>query len=185
MSTIQIPKFFSWSAVLFLFLFFLPSCLPDNDPVLESAQNNLAVFLEQIDQEILDAELAVIDDSLEAWGLIDEVLIDEQGGVRYIVHSAGSGKNPRLNSFIAFDYSGKLLYNQQEFDSGEALEAYLYQLIAGFQTTLPQVKKGTVMTMYIPSTLGYGDQDVTDGEGNSIIPAHSNLIFELELHEVE
>lgn len=160
------------------------SCNKEEDPNLIAAKEALQEYIDGLDQSKLQAELAVIDDSLANWGLSDQVLIEEQGGVRYILHDEGGGSHPELNSYITFHYSGRLLHNGTEFDAGENLQAFLYYLIVGFQTTLPQVKEGAVLTLYIPSLLGYGDQDVKDQLGAVTIPKNSNLIFEVELVNV-
>jgi FKBP-type peptidyl-prolyl cis-trans isomerase FkpA len=165
-------------------LLFNVSCNKEDDPNLVAAKEALQSYLEEIDQDQLQAELAVIDDSLANWGLTDQVLIDEEGGVRYILHEEGKGSSPKLNSYITFHYSGRLMYNGKVFDSGQNLQAFLYYLIFGFQTTLPQVEEGAILTLYIPSVLGYGAEDVKDQWGAVTIPRNSNLIFEIELVNV-
>lgn len=174
------------SGILFfaLAILFNTSCNKEDDPNLVAAREALQSFIDGLDQTQLQSELAVIDDSLANWGLSDQVLIDEQGGVRYILHDEGRGSHPELNSYITFDYSGRLLHNGEEFDSGQNLQAFLYYLIAGFQTTLPQVEEGAILTLYIPSVLGYGSEDVKDQLGAVTIPRNSNLIFEIELVNV-
>lgn len=161
----------------------LSSCKSDEEKELEQAQEYLDAFLNNVEESVLNAELAVIDDSLASWDLSDQVLI-EPNGVRYIIHTEGSGIKPKLNNVIRVKYSGKVLSTGLEFDSNDNLELLLYALIAGFQTTLPLIPEGSSISMYIPSVYGYGDQDVMDSQGSIIIPGNSNLIFDVELFEV-
>lgn len=184
----KIKTYFN-STLLFIILaspmFLVTSCLDNEDPNLAAAQEALETYLSGLNQDSLDAELQIIDDSLDAWGLSNNVLIEHDGMVRYIIHKHGDGDNPELNSFLSFNYSGKRLVDGFEFDAGDDLQAYLYQLIPGFQTTLPNVKNGTDLTMYVPSLLGYGNQHITNQAGDTIIPAKSHLIFDVELVDVE
>jgi len=129
-------------------LLFITSCLPDNDPNLEAAKEALSVYLAGLDQDALDAELQIIDDSLEAWGLSNQVLIEQDGGVRYIIHENGDGDKPNLNSYISFNYSGKRLIDGFEFDAGDDLKAYLYQLIPGFRSKAPYSHVSGLIVLY-------------------------------------
>ena len=53
------------------------------------------------------------------------------------------------------------------------------RLISGFKEGLQQLKVGDKAILYIPSHLGYGAQAQGD-----VIPANSDLIFEIELVEI-
>lgn len=156
----------------------LAGCNKEDD--LPTAQDLLNQVLANVDQAQLTADLAIIDDSLTTWGLIDQIQEGPQG-VRYLVEEMGSGPKPVLESTIPMNYTGKLLSTGGTFDSGQNVNFQLYRLIAGFQTVLPLLPAGTTVTLYIPSGLGYGAQDATDNAGNIIIPANSNLIFEIEM----
>jgi FKBP-type peptidyl-prolyl cis-trans isomerase len=159
------------------------SCSNEDERELKEVQAYLDDFLAATDQNQLALELQVIDDSLEIWGLTDQVLI-EPNGVRYIIHEQGTGQKPVLNNTIRIKYVGKLLSSAVEFDSSESLDLILYALIAGFQTSLPLIPEGSVFTLYIPSVYGYGAQDVKDQSGNVLIPKKSNLIFDIEFHDI-
>ena len=54
-------------------------------------------------------------------------------------------------------------------------------VIAGELDMNGVVPEGTVVTLYIPSGYGYGPNDLRGNSGTVIIPADSNLIFEIEL----
>lgn len=100
-------------------------------------------------------------------------------GLYYVIQTEGSGANPTLQSTVTVRYRGQLL-NGTIFDqtSGEAGTSFgLLNVIKGWQEGLQLMKKGGRATFFIPSGLGYGAQ----GAGSGRIPAHSVLIFEVEL----
>ena len=51
-------------------------------------------------------------------------------------------------------------------------------MIPGFKEGLQQMKVGDKTILFIPAALGYGDR------GNRVIPANSDLIFELEIESI-
>lgn len=181
--------FFLGSLRKYVYIFFpalillAPGCKNQDDENLKLAQGYLDDFLVNIDQMQLTNDLTIIDDSLELWGLSGTIL-KEPYGVRYKIEKKGNGDKPELTNIIRFKYAGKLLATGNEFDSGEDISSYLYGLIAGFQTALPLIPEGSVITLYIPSGLGYGPNDINDQNGKLLIPKNSNLIFEVELLEV-
>jgi FKBP-type peptidyl-prolyl cis-trans isomerase len=164
------------------FIFLFSGC---NKEVAEplTAQDVLDSTLKNVDQAQLETDTKIIDDSLAVWGLTD-IVLTEPNGVRYKIDTLGNGEKPILESVVWIKYSGKLLSTGEEFDAGDKLETYLYRLIAGFQTTLPLIPNGSTITLYIPSGLGYGPNDVRDNSGKVVIPKNSNLIFDIELFGV-
>jgi hypothetical protein len=175
-----------------LSLLLLSGCLNNDnveDPI--SPEEFLEESIQKVDKTKLSSDLSVIDDSLVMWGLTPKVLKDSKEAVRYIIDEAGSvdAVKPTLSNIIKFKYTGKLLSTGEVFDTSENttnkfVESYLYNLIIGFQTTIPLLTNGTKATLYIPSGYGYGVTDRTNGAGVVVIPKNSNLIFEVELLEV-
>jgi FKBP-type peptidyl-prolyl cis-trans isomerase FkpA len=157
---------------------FLTSCFKEND--IPSAAERLANALKSVDKTQLESDLKIIDDSLQKWFLTAE---KEPNGVRYIVHSQGSGSSPSLTSTIKFNYVGRLLSTGEIFDDG-TLTYPLDELIMGWQTTMPLLNEGAKATLYIPSGLAYGPVARTDASGNVVIPANANIVFEIELIDV-
>lgn len=107
-------------------------------------------------------------------------------GVFYAISSQGSGQGiVNLCSYVAVRYKGKLT-SGAVFDSTDASgdSFQLGQVIPGWQKGLPLISKGGKITLYIPPTLGYGNQDVRNNAGVVVIPANSILIFEIELADV-
>lgn len=103
-------------------------------------------------------------------------------GLQYQITQAGKGKQPKADSIVRVHYTGKLV-NGTVFDSsverGEPVEFPLNQVIPGWTEGLQLIKEGGKATLYIPSYLAYGDQEIPG------IPANSTLIFDVELIEVK
>lgn len=159
-------------------LFFLSGCVKSEDPKTpeQLLQENLAL----VNKAQLDADLAVIDDSLQKWSIIPEI---EPNGVRYSIITTGNGPTPTLRSNIAFTYKGRLLKNKSVFDQGTTARG-LKELIIGWQTTMPLISEGSKVILYIPSGLAYGAGAQYDTDGNILIPPNSNVIFEVEVLDV-
>jgi len=104
-------------------------------------------------------------------------------GVMYKVLETGSGKVcPKPSGIVYVRYTGRLI-DGTVFDSTEkdALPALFVvrDLIMGWQIALTRMHEGDRWEVYIPSKWGYGPMSL-DG-----IPAHSTLIFEMELVKIE
>jgi FKBP-type peptidyl-prolyl cis-trans isomerase FkpA len=107
-------------------------------------------------------------------------------GLFYSIESAGSGVTPTACSYVAVKYVGKFT-NNTVFDQttgSNVATFYLSQVIRGWTNGVPYIKQGGKIRLYIPPTLGYGNVDRKDNDGNVIIPANSILIFDVELLEV-
>lgn len=107
----------------------------------------------------------------------------DPSGVFYTISAPGTGTDaPNLCSDIVFRYKGMLTNGSVFDDSGTSSVTYaLGDLIVGWQKVIPKLRKGGKMRCYIPPTLGYGARDITNGQGQVIIPANSILIFDIEL----
>jgi FKBP-type peptidyl-prolyl cis-trans isomerase FkpA len=96
-------------------------------------------------------------------------------GLFYVIKESGNERHPSTTSTITVSYAGRLL-NNQPFDQGSFFTSPLEKLIAGWQQGLPLIGEGGKITLYIPSSLGYGEQSTSN------IPANSVLIFDISLH---
>ena len=103
-------------------------------------------------------------------------------GVMYREITKGKGDKPSPKAMITVHYTGKLI-DGTVFDSteGDSLPALfpIRDLIMGWQIALVRMHEGDKWEVYIPAKWGYGAQNLPD------IPAHSTLIFTLELVKVE
>ncbi len=104
-------------------------------------------------------------------------------GVMYRILEQGRGARcPKTSSIFYVNYTGKLI-DGTVFDTteGQPLPALflIRDLIMGWQIALTRMHEGDKWEVYIPAQWGYGALKLDD------IPAHSTLIFELELVKIE
>ncbi len=161
-------------------LLLMSSCLPDVEQL--TPQQALDQQIANVNKAQLEADLKIIDDSLERWGINAS---KEPNGVRYLVQEAGTGAKPALDNVVVAKYTGKLLKTGVVFAPTDTINIRLYDLIIGWQTTLPLISNGSKVTLYIPSGYGYGSVDIRDNQGAVLIPRNSNLIFDIELLDVK
>jgi len=104
-------------------------------------------------------------------------------GLQYKVITAGTGKQPTVESSVSVHYRGTLL-NGAEFDSsykrGAPATFPVNGVIKGWTEALQLMKEGAKWQLFIPSDLAYGAR----GAGADIGP-HSVLTFDVELLSVE
>ena len=110
-------------------------------------------------------------------------------GIFYHVTTPGSGATPGVCSNVTVKYAGRLT-NGAGFDSSykrapDGTTFTLGELVAGWQIGIPLIQKGGSITLYIPPSLGYGPNASRDENGNIIIPGNSNLVFNIELLNVQ
>ena len=124
-----------------------------------------------------------------------------ESGLQYKITSKGKGAKPAEGTTVYIHYAGYLedgslfdsSYEQVNKDSGKFDEMRASQngyqpfpfqignkggLIAGFLEGINLMSFGDKATLFIPSSLGYGER----GAGN-VIPPNANIIFEVELLE--
>jgi len=100
-------------------------------------------------------------------------------GLQYKVIKEGAGPKPKATDMVKVHYRGKLIDGtvfDASYDRGEPIEFKLNEVIPGWTEGVQLMSKGAKYELYIPSTLGYGDQ----GAGE-MIPGGATLIFEVEL----
>ena len=103
-------------------------------------------------------------------------------GLKYIVITEGTGAKPVASSNVKVHYAGTLI-NGTEFDSsikrGTPIDFNLNQVIPGWTEGLQLMTEGSKYKFFIPYNLAYGERAM----GN-VIPAKSDLIFEVELIKI-
>jgi FKBP-type peptidyl-prolyl cis-trans isomerase FkpA len=159
-------------SIFLVFIIFAVSC--KNDEPSKCTKEVSGEKISSVDQTQLELDIAAIDTYLTNGGVTG--VIEDPTGIRYVIHENGTGKLPCLESTIDFTFSGHLLSDGSFF--GEALYPISYRLtdlILGWQVALLKFPEGTRATLYIPSGFGYGPTD------RDLIPANSNLIFQIEL----
>lgn len=124
-------------------------------------------------------------------------------GLSYYITKKGNGVRPKTGQKVKVSYAGYFT-DGRLFDSNisEVVKKYgkydnarekkggykpfttIYsnqaKLIAGFKEGLQQLKVGEKAMLFIPSYLGYGER----GAGG-LIPPNTDLVFEIELVEIE
>jgi FKBP-type peptidyl-prolyl cis-trans isomerase len=143
----------------------------------------------------LGKDITAIDDFLKAKNVTAQTTTS---GLRYIITKPGTGENAKAGQQVKIDYLGYLL-NGKFFDTSiesEAKKNNLYtqgrpyspleltvgaqQVIPGWEEAIQLMNKGSKMTVYIPSTLAYGNQRRGD-----VIAENSVLVFDMELIDVK
>lgn len=99
-------------------------------------------------------------------------------GYFYRIASPGSGEKPTACSDVTVNYEG-FLTNGSRFDGNKGMSFNLSQLIIGWQEGIPKIAPGGSITLYLPPSLAYGD------EASGAIPAHSILVFKIDLVRVD
>ncbi|MFN3849162.1 MAG: FKBP-type peptidyl-prolyl cis-trans isomerase [Spirosomataceae bacterium] len=105
-------------------------------------------------------------------------------GIYYVVNKAGAGPNATAGDTVVVNYTGKLM-DGKTFDSSIGREPFVFPLgqnmvIPGWEQALSMMKKGEKATVFIPSSLAYGEA----GAGGVIEP-YTPLIFEIELLDIK
>ncbi|MFY0684058.1 MAG: FKBP-type peptidyl-prolyl cis-trans isomerase [Balneola sp.] len=130
----------------------------------------------KVDQTTLNKDIEILDSYLSDNNISAQV---DSTGIRYIINKEGSGKRATPCSKITITYLGKKL-DGKVIDLQKDPEAHpLNDLIVGWQIGLSKIKEGGAITLYVPSGYAYGKKG-TDG-----IPPYTNLIFQINLLEVQ
>jgi FKBP-type peptidyl-prolyl cis-trans isomerase FkpA len=147
----------------------LSSCNKDKDEACPYTDPNITVPA---------AEITALETYLASKNITNAV--KDPRGFYYTITTAGTGTTPGLCSSVTVFYAGKLT-NEVIFDqtTGSPRSFTLGQLIPGWIKGIPLVKSGGRILLYLPPSMGYGNQ------ANGIIPANSILIFDIDLIGVQ
>jgi FKBP-type peptidyl-prolyl cis-trans isomerase len=105
---------------------------------------------------------------------------EDPSGICYKIITAGSGTVPNVCSDVTVKYVGRTTTSSTPFDQNTTgITFTLGGLIPGWQIGIPLIKKGGSIILYIPPSLGYGNM------ANGAIPANSNLVFAIDLVNVQ
>jgi FKBP-type peptidyl-prolyl cis-trans isomerase len=135
--------------------------------------------LEKARQEFKQKQLADME-KLFAGLKTDTNVVELPDGLRYEILQPGRGPFPKPEQTVKVNYTGRLL-NGRVFDSTAfgPLDIDLDKVIPGWTEGVQKINVGGKIKLYIPPSLGYGD------EATSGIPPDSTLIFEIELLEIK
>lgn len=114
----------------------------------------------------------------------DPAVVTLPSGLRYEILRAGHTPPPRPGQIVVVDYVGRLL-DGTVFDrtDNEPLHIQVGSVIAGFNEGIQQIGVGGRIRLFVPPSLGYGDEDMSGVV--SKIPAYSTLIYEISLLRVD
>lgn len=153
-------------------------------PILQRFQKNFEERQQRKQQEMMGS----LDKNKEAGAAFlkenanNKSIYTTKSGLQYKKLRDGNGKRPNANSTVKVHYTGTLI-DGTKFDSsidrGEPIEFPVGAVIPGWTEGLQLMDEGSKYMLYIPYTLGYGEQPVGD------IPPGSTLIFEVELLEIK
>jgi len=100
-------------------------------------------------------------------------------GLQYMIIKQGTGPKPSLTDRVRVHYHGTLI-DGRVFDSsverGQPIELAVNGVIPGWTEALQLMPVGSKWKLFIPSDLGYGDQ-----QAGPMIAAGSTLVFDVEL----
>jgi FKBP-type peptidyl-prolyl cis-trans isomerase len=99
---------------------------------------------------------------------------EDARGFFYNIQAPGDSVKPNACANITINYVGRLT-NGNQFDGRNGITFDLDNLITGWRQGVPLIGKGGKITLYLPPSLGYGNQPRTG------IPANSILIFNIDL----
>lgn len=117
---------------------------------------------------------------------IDEV-IDLQAapeGFFYQILEPGTGELIEWGDEVRVHYRGRFL-DGREFDStyerNRPLEFYVGNLIPAWNQGLQLLRPGGRMLLVSPSDMAYAAEGLVTPKGNTLVPPHTVLVFELEV----
>lgn len=155
------------------------------------AKENAKMLKDQ--QEQFAKDTVLIDDYLKSKNVS---ALTTASGLRYVITQEGKGENAKAGQKVQVNYCGYLL-NGKYFDCSteaaakehgvfsEGRKPYLpldgqQQLIPGMEEAIRLMNKGAKITVYIPSTLAYGNQ-----RRSADIIENSILVFDMEMLDIE
>ena len=138
---------------------------------------------DQFKQDLADIDAYIADN-------IADSVIKHWSGIRYVLHHQGNGISPLRSDFITANYHGYLL-DSTTFDSGTLTNQKLLDLIPGWQVMFPLLNSSFIedvdnpgqdtgtadqVTMFLPSDLGYGDNETASISANSVLVFDARLV---------
>jgi FKBP-type peptidyl-prolyl cis-trans isomerase FkpA len=124
--------------------------------------------------------LGVIAALLIAFGVAHATRVVQLHEVKVTAIKEGTGPSPTMEDVALINYVGKLT-NGKVFDHNEHTPMPLQGVIPGFAQGLQKMKAGGTYRLEIPAALAYGATPKTDASGQEVIPANSDLVFEVQL----
>lgn len=158
-----------------------PLLIPNSNEMVQARINALQEK-EQEAKKAASAEIIAKGDKFMAENATKEGVITLPSGLQYKVITQGTGAIPTAGDRVKVNYHGTLIDGKvfdSSVDRGEPITFGVTQVIPGWTEALQMMPVGSKWILYVPYNLAYGDRD------GGPIPAYSNLIFEVELLDIE
>lgn len=143
--------------------------------------NNVIMSFMQAKRSEKSAGVRKISDAFLAENKTKPGVITTASGLQYVVIKEGTGAKPVITDRVKVHYHGTLL-DGTIFDSsvqrGEPYTLNITEVVQGWIEALQLMPVGSKWRVYVPPSLGYGDND------NGPIKAGSVMVFDLELLEI-
>jgi FKBP-type peptidyl-prolyl cis-trans isomerase FkpA len=113
-------------------------------------------------------------------------VITTDSGLKYQDLKVGTGEEAKKGNTVRVHYTGWLTSGKKFDSSKDRNEPFEFELgagkvIKGWDEGVAGMKVGGKRKLMIPAKLAYGNREV----GNGLIPANSDLVFEVELLELK
>jgi FKBP-type peptidyl-prolyl cis-trans isomerase len=116
-------------------------------------------------------------------------IITTASGLQYADITVGTGTTAQDGSRVSVNYTGWVASSGKGFDTTSGLQPYTFTLTqtgsnSGFVEGVIGMKVGGKRRLFVPAALAYGSTTVRDENGNVLIPANSDLVYDVELVQV-
>ncbi len=102
-------------------------------------------------------------------------------GLQFKVTKAGEGPSPTNDDVALIGYRGTLR-DGTVFDENPQAPMPVAGVVPGFSEALKKMQRGGQYKIWIPSKIGYGDEDQKNPQtGEVVLPGGSALIFDVQL----
>lgn len=158
-------------------LFRLSILLPFVVLVAACGNDDEEIALQPCDSETISIEEFAAADSI-SYSQLDDT------GLYYFISDSGDVDRPTAGSTVVAHYRGFFtdgqIFDQTTTASGP-VQFSLTEVIEGWQLGLPLIGEGGEIRLLIPYELAYGADPRRDAFGRCVIPAASDLVFDVVL----
>lgn len=107
-------------------------------------------------------------------------------GLFYKVIQEGYGNSPSICSDVRVKFSGRLA-SGAEFEHNDDVILNVKLTMEAWRIMLPMMKPGSKVMLYVPPSLGYGNEGKTDKPTGAVLVAPNTpvIIYEITLIEVK
>ena len=122
------------------------------------------------------------DEGIDAAGECDDGVIETDSGLRYEELECGDGDSAGRGDTVIVNYAVSLEGEEEPFASGPLppFEVGTGGVVQGFDEGMIGMREGGKRRLIVPPELGYGAQGRPPD-----IPPDTNLVFEVELLEIQ